>query len=194
MLGGLLVGQTYFTWASRADVYYATDADLSAAAQWLVAHHSDEIVYIAAQDKGHPTAMIEALPPVTWLGTDLLFRPPLGQTGLYIFPRSAPPPDSWRAWLEPGAIANLPLGPDGRTAFEAFRIRGELPLPTVIPAHAENPYLRLIGMDAPSIKSGTSGEIQLQWEVITRRQSATIRRLCSWKTRKATCCHAPSLI
>lgn len=167
MLGGLLVGQTYFTWASRADVYYATDADLSAAAQWLVAHHTDEIVYIAAQDKGHPTAMIEPLPPVTWLGTDLLFRPPLGQTGLYIFPRSAPPPDSWRAWLEPGAIADLPLGPDGRTAFEAFRIRGELPLPTVIPAHAENPYLRLIGMDAPSIESGTSGEIQLQWEVIT---------------------------
>ena len=167
MLGGLLVGQTYFTGASRADVYYATDADLSAAAQWLVAHHTDEIVYIAAQDKGHPTAMIEPLPPVTWLGTDLLFRPPLGQTGLYIFPRSAPPPDSWRAWLEPGAIADLPLGPDGRSAFEAFRIRGELPLPTVIPAHAENPYLRLIGMDAPSIESGTSGEIQLQWEVIT---------------------------
>ena len=166
LLGGVLVGQTYFAWAQRADVYYATDADLSAAAKWLVAHHTDELVYIAAQDKGHPTALVEPLPPVTWLGTDLLFRAPEGQTGLYIFPRSAPPPESWRAWLAPGAITDLPLGPDGRTAFEAFRVSGDAPLPDVSPAQAENPYLRLIGMDEPAIRSGESGALQMQWQVL----------------------------
>ncbi len=139
LIGGVLVGQTYFAWAQRADVYYATDADLSAAAQWLVANHTDEMVYIAAQDKGHPTAMVEPLPPVTWLGTDLLFRAPEGQTGLYIFPRSAPPPESWRAWLAPGAIADLPLGPDGRTAFEAFRVSGDTPSQTSAPRKPKIP-------------------------------------------------------
>lgn len=169
VIGGVLVGQTYFAWATRADVYYETDADLSAAARWLVDNHIDELVYIAARDKGHPTAMIEPLPPVTWLGTDLLFRPPNGQTGLYVFPRSAPPPDDWRAWLEPGAIPGLPLAPDGRTAFEAFRLNGDAPLPafaTLAPMQTENPYLRLIGMDAPALTSGSSGTIHLAWEVI----------------------------
>jgi len=168
LIGGVLVGQTYFTWAARTDVFYETDADLSAAARWLVTHHTDEIVYIAARDKGHPTAMIEPIPPVTWLGTDLLFRAPQGQTGLYIFPRSAPPPDEWRAWLEPGAIPDLPLAPDGRTAFEAFRITGDTPLPDFIAAQAENPYLSLIGLDALPIPSGETGTIQIAWQIKTR--------------------------
>ena len=43
LIGGVLVGQTYFAWAARTDVFYETDADLSAAARWLVAHHTDEI-------------------------------------------------------------------------------------------------------------------------------------------------------
>ena len=106
------------TFAGRAirRCFTKTDADLSLAAKWLVAQHvsADTPVYLAARDKGHPTVMIEPVPPITWLGTDSLFRPAPGATGLYIFPRSAPPPPDWAAWLAPGAVADLPLGPDGR--------------------------------------------------------------------------------
>ena len=166
LLGGVLVGQTYFAWATRADLYYETDNDLSDAAQWLVDQPPGDLVYIAARDKGHPTAMIEPLPPVTWLGTDLLFLPPSGQTGLYLFPRSAPPPEAWRTWLEPGVLTDLPLAPDGRTAFEAFRIDGSsADLSTFVPAPAQNAYLTLVGANAPPIPSGETGALQLAWQV-----------------------------
>jgi hypothetical protein len=36
--GTINTGRAYFAWASRADLYTATDADLAAAAQWIGAH------------------------------------------------------------------------------------------------------------------------------------------------------------
>ncbi|MEO8395419.1 MAG: hypothetical protein ABI700_20665, partial [Chloroflexota bacterium] len=113
LVRGALVWDVYYRWASDPVLFYETDADISLAAKWLVAQHVDANtpVYLAARDKGHPTVMIEPVPPITWLGTDSLFRPPPGITGLYIFPRSAPPSEDWAAWLAPGAISDLPLGP-----------------------------------------------------------------------------------
>ncbi len=168
LLGGALVWDVYIRWASDPALFYEADADISLAAKWLVAQHIDANtpVYLAARDKGHPTVMIEPVPPITWLGTDSLFRPPPGVTGLYIFPRSAPPPEDWAAWLAPGAISDLPLGPDGRTAFEAFRIAGDRSLPveaTTVSAH--NPYLTFVGLDAGQIAAGSSGTISMGWRI-----------------------------
>lgn len=167
--GGVLVGAEYFAWAGMADVYYETDADLAAAADWLVDHAGlDERVYVAARDRGHPTMMIAPIPPVTWIGTDSLFRAPSGETGLYIFPRSAPPLEAWRPWLEPGRISDLPLGPDGRTAFEAFRVSGDTPLPpseSLPDAPVRSPYLTLVGVHAAPIEAGGIGEVIVDWEV-----------------------------
>src|SRR5690606_963141 len=127
LVGGLLVWRDYSTWASRADVYYETDADLDAAARWLreqQAHGrlAHTVVYVAAKHRFHPTMTVQPMPPVTWPGTDTLIRAPGGSEGLYLFPRSVPPPEDWRVWLEAGRLTDLPVGPDGRTAFEAFRL------------------------------------------------------------------------
>jgi hypothetical protein len=170
MIGALSVGTLYFDWARRADVYYETDADLAAAARWLAdgadGDLTDTVIYLAARDKGHPTAMIEAIPPVRWIGTDTLFRAPPNSDGVYVFPRSAPPPDVWRAWLEPGRLPDLPLAPDGRTAFEAFRLSGTPPLPASSNGESPaNPYLRYVGMDRASIPSGESGWITTYWMI-----------------------------
>lgn len=169
LVGGGLVTQTYFAWAGRADVYYESDADLAAAAAWLPAQVDENtIVYLAARDRGHPTVMIADTPPVTWLGMESLFRAPSGYEGLYIFPRSAPPAAQWTAWLEPGRVEGLPLGPDGRTAFEAFRISGDaaLPIPNSMPENSvENQYLDLIGVHLSPISAGGRGEFFMDWQV-----------------------------
>jgi hypothetical protein len=169
LVGGLLVGETYFAWAGRADLYYESDADMSAAAKWVTAHtDADTLVYVAARDRGHPTFEIEPVPPVTWLGTTTLFRPPTGTSGLYIFPRSAPPPADYLAWLEPGRITDLPLGPDGRTAFEAFRLDGDTPLPPLdsplgdAPANA---MLSLDGIEPMVIAAGGHDQLAMAWSV-----------------------------
>ncbi len=168
LVGGLLVGSLYFRWAARAELYYESDADLAAAARWLVEQNvaPGTPVYLAARDKGHPTVLVEPVPPITWLGTDSLFRPAPGETGLYIFPHSAPPPPDWEAWLAPGEIGGLPLAPDGAPAFRAFRISGAAPLPLEQPAFAaRNRFLTFVGLEASPIAAGEAGTISMGWQV-----------------------------
>jgi 4-amino-4-deoxy-L-arabinose transferase-like glycosyltransferase len=169
LIGGVMAAQTYFAWARDPALFYETDADISAAAKWLPAHVDDTTIpYIAARDRGHPTMIIAPIPPVTWLGRDSLFRPPPGKIGLYIFPRSAPPPADWLAWLAPGRITDLPLGPDGRTAFEAFRLTSETPLPPSDPLPAEtvtNGLMTLVGTQMPPLAAGQKGQIVMDWQI-----------------------------
>jgi 4-amino-4-deoxy-L-arabinose transferase-like glycosyltransferase len=170
LIGGIGIGRAYFSWASSPELFYETDADLSLAARWLDEHTlPGERVYLAAKDRSHPTVMIEQTPPITWLGTNTLFRAPAGGTGLYVFPRSAPPPEDWRIWLEQGRIADLPLAPDGRAAFEAFRLSGSAPLPisAELPQPVpRNTYLELRGVYARPAVSGSETEVVTAWEVI----------------------------
>ncbi|MBL8131601.1 MAG: hypothetical protein JNL42_07060, partial [Anaerolineae bacterium] len=182
LAGSLFTGAQYFAWAARADVYYETDADLSAAARWAVDHlQPGERLYVAARDKGHPTVMIEPLPEITWLGTDSFFLPPEGQSALYLFPRSAPPQPEWLPLLEPGRLDDLPLGPDGRTAFEAFRLVGVArELSDDAPA---NPVLRFVGLDAPVIRAGAGGWITTAWQVTAPPDSADFTPLIQIEDR-----------
>lgn len=169
LVGGLLLRGTYFAWAGRADLFYESDADLAAAAAWLPSHTGDDtLVYVAARDRGHPTVQIADTPPVTWLGTETLFRAPADKRGLYIFPRSAPPPASWLEWLEPGRITDVPLGPDGRTAFEAFALDGHTPLPQFTQMPAESPanaYVALLGTRVTTAAPGSTAIIETAWQV-----------------------------
>ncbi len=155
----------YFQWASSAEVYYETDADLAAAVTWAVDQlQPGERLYIAARDKGHPTVMIANLPDVTWIGTDSLILPAPGERGLVLFPRSAPPQSIFLSALQSGQIDGLPTAPDGRAAFEAFRVTGaERAIASDAPANA---HMRFAGIDAPPIRSGESGLITTTWHVV----------------------------
>jgi hypothetical protein len=168
LIGGIGTGQAYFEWAGRADLFYETDADLSLAARWLNDHTPPGTqVYLAARDRSHPTVLIEQTPPIHWIGTNTLFRPPAETDGLYVFPRSAPPPSDWSAWLEQGRIADLPLAPDGRTAFEAFWLPGTTALPDVNLSDAlvRNAYMTLEGSYSEPIAAGSNGEVVALWAI-----------------------------
>lgn len=156
--GGATTARDYFAWATRADLYYNTDADLAAAAAWM--HDTlpaDEPVYVAAQDRFHPTVQVFDTPPVRWLGTNSLFLPPPGSTRRVIFPRSAQPPDEWQAWLSGAWLDDLPLAPDGQTAFTAAELHSDMPLPELAPADETrtNGVLTLLrGTDAIALPNG----------------------------------------
>ncbi len=168
-VGGVAVGEAYFGWAARADVFYESDGDLAAAAVWLPAHTDARTrVYVAARDRFSPTVAITNPLSVIWLGTDSLFRPSPGAQGIYVFPRSAPPPRDWAAWLEQGRMADVPLGPDGKPAFDAFRLDGSTPLPesAALPdAPVANGLLTLVGVQPPVVASGGHDQIITEWRV-----------------------------
>lgn len=175
LIGVPLDWALYQEWASSAPVYYETDADLDAAARWLIAQEqagalADTDVFLGARDRGHPTVDILPVPPLTYLGTDSLFLPPPGRSGLYLFPRSAPPLDAFARFLEPGRITDgLPIAPDGRTAFEAFRLPGSTPLPDDLrPQTGEamrNAYLTLLGDSAPRAAAAEAARIITYWRI-----------------------------
>jgi hypothetical protein len=169
--GAAHTAAAYHGWATSAAVFYETDADLAAAADWLSdpAHTDGLSVYVAARDRRHPTVEIAPVPPVTWLGTNTLFRPPAGTAAVVVFPRSAPPPPDWAAWLEPGRITDgLPIAPDGRTAFEAFTLTSDAPLPPMRytpPVFLGNGVLTLLGSTGEPVQAGSEGELITLWEV-----------------------------
>ncbi len=170
LIGAVLVGNLYFTWASSAALYFETDADLAAVANWLVDPPVDpgEQVYVAARDKGHPTVMIAPVPPITWIGTDSLFLPPPGETGLAIFPHSAPPPPDWAVWLAQTALSGQPHAPDGEPAFQAFRLTSDLPLPLAVTTlNVRNQYLTYAGMNVPIVAAGAASEVVMAWRIDT---------------------------
>ena len=170
LIGAVLVGNLYFTWASSTALFYETDADLAAAANWLVDQpvNPGEQVYVAARDKGHPTVMIAPVPPITWIGTDSMFLPPPGETGLVIFPHSAPPPPDWAVWLAQTALSGQPHAPDGEPAFQAFRISSDLPLPLAVTTlNVRNQYLTYAGMNVPIVAAGAASEIVMAWRIDT---------------------------
>ena len=168
-IGTLNAARVYFNWASRADLYYDTDADLAAAAQWLNQRVPDaDAVYIAARDRFHPTVQVFQTPPVRWLGTDTLFLPPAGTERLVVFPRSAPPPDDWQSWLSSAQISDVPLAPDGRPAFQAFRLSAGMPLPpdvSAVDSGLSNGPLTLVGRSTvTAFPNGTLASVSA-WQV-----------------------------
>ncbi len=169
-VGGVFVGVEYFAWAGRADLYYETDADLAAASAWAAEHQqAGEILYVAARDLGHPSFMIAELPNVTWIGTDSLIFPPPGQTGLAIFPRSAPPLPLFDRWVESGRITeDVPLAPDLRPAFDVFRVSSEN-LPEDLQGSAtppQNAFVRSSGMYAEAVEPGQTFDLIAAWTIL----------------------------
>lgn len=170
-IGGVGVGEVYLAWAGRADLFYDADGDLAAATRWLQTQAQEDAeaaIYLASYHYRHPTVMIAALPPFTWLSGEALFWPPPGRAGLYVFPRSAPPSPAWADRLAPYALDDLPRGPDGRAAFQAFRVPADAPPPALDPPPADpvrNAYLTLVGVQAPTMLPAGQDRVAMAWRV-----------------------------
>jgi hypothetical protein len=181
LLGGGGGGRTYFEWAGRADLYYETHADLSAAADWLNATAEPEtLIYIGTPDREHPTLTSAQTPPLRWLGTGTLFLPPAGRGALYVFPHSSPPPGDWLPLLDP-ITEGLPIAPDERPAFLAYRSRTPDPLRPAAYAAPEsapsNSWLRFGALSPVSIAAGERKRIMLSWQIDAAPAAPDLRPL-----------------
>jgi hypothetical protein len=167
-VGALLVNRLYLEWASTPDLYTQNDQDMVDAARWIAAQNLDNTqVYVGAQDRDHPSLMIYPVPEVIWLGGDSLFRPPAGQTGIYIFTHTVAPPAAWEDWLSQGAIADVPRAPDGQPAFSGYRLTGDTPLPASTPPSEAviTPYMTLIGSLLPAVEAGVETQAEFHWRI-----------------------------
>ncbi len=167
--GAGVTARDYFAWATRADLYYATDADLAAAAQWAQATLPAGVpVYIAARDRFHPTVQAFETQPIRWLGTETLFIPPESER-VVIFPRSAPPPEDWQHWLDDTATRaeGIPTAPDGQPAFDAYVLTAGAPLPAegAEVAPTRNAYLTLMGGHSSLALPAGRVTVQTAWQI-----------------------------
>ena len=131
VLGAFTARTDYFTiWNSLPDQRQNNDADLVDMAAYLNVHDTRaESVYVSAIHYRHPTLAYLAhdFDQLHWLtgGTALVL--PANQPALYLFARSAPPPDEWLAGWAPHQVA-APLDPDGVPVYRAYQFAaGEAP-------------------------------------------------------------------
>jgi hypothetical protein len=172
-LSAFAVAPTYFEWANTSALYYAADGDLADIAAYLnQADLTRTTPYVASRHYRHPTLafLAQDYDEIRWLtdGRTLVF-PPEGDA-LFLFPRSASQGLDWiTSMLPDDSLVAAPSGPDGSTAFHAYRVG---PAYEVAPATARTANLggtvRLLGYQiAGEPRSGESVEITVWWFVVT---------------------------
>jgi 4-amino-4-deoxy-L-arabinose transferase-like glycosyltransferase len=118
LLGTARTERLYFEeWATRADLFYDSDADLAAVARFLdeEAPPADHL-YVAALHYRHPTVafLSERYEEIRWLPGSQALPLPAAGSALYVFPHSSPAP----RWAEEilATRAGCCAGPTARTA------------------------------------------------------------------------------
>lgn len=168
---GLWTWRDYEAWGTRADVFYDSDGDLNLAATWLEkSAPPDSLIYFSSKFYDDPTVQAHESDPqrLRWMMEDHLILPPPDRAALYVFPRSVTA-EPWLKFMQAGRMEDLPLGPDGAPAFEAFRFApGELrrPTPTITLDANVAGILRLVGADLPPAAAGQRAVALLYWEVL----------------------------
>ncbi len=164
LLSSILVGSQYFGWASRTDLFYQTDGDLAAVAEWLPSHVDDNtLVYVASFHREHPTLITGWDGQVTWMGFDSLFLPPPGKEGLYIFTNNAEASQEWQAMLSEGELDDVPLAPDGQPAFHAYRQMGQAEGIADTALHSS--LMTFVSSRTPEVVAGETIEFEMQWRI-----------------------------
>lgn len=123
--------------AGRSDHYEISDGDLADLAEWLNAEHAagtlrPESTYVASVHFRHPTLAFLAkdYAAFKWLtGGRTLVAPP-SDSGILLIPRSVDYrwAEPYLTSAEPCWATEIPAGPDGSPAFEAYCPRADLSL------------------------------------------------------------------
>jgi 4-amino-4-deoxy-L-arabinose transferase-like glycosyltransferase len=169
IVGGFATGRTYFqSWAGRADLFYESDADLAAVADYLEQiDTSNRTVYVAARHYRHPTLafLSEKYDAVKWLPQSQALVFPGNGRAIYIFPHNSPAP----AWSEP-FLAGMnrvegPEGPDGEPVFTAYESNQppNITIPNPVSANFGN-QITLLGYEMGSAAGGETLPLNLYWQ------------------------------
>jgi len=171
LLGVAATGGAYFQeWSSRTDLFYDSDADLVAVAEYLNRTPAGfETIYVAALHYRHPTLafLSNRYDDVKWLPESRAFVMPPEGDALYLYPANSPAPAWAEPYLEAAENGSGPAGPDGDPTFVAYRLT-DLPgleVPLSLQANFGND-VRLLGYDVAPAAAGGEIPLTLYWEVI----------------------------
>ena len=170
LLGSVVTIQAYFrNWVIREDVFYDSDADLVAVAQYLdEANTADGTLYLAASSYRHPTIafLSDQYDRIKWLPQSQALVFPANGSATYIFSHNSPPPE-WASGLLPlEPRVEGPIGPDGEPTFTMYRqARPVAPEPpNQIDANFGN-QVTLLGYETGSAPAGDELPVTLYWRV-----------------------------
>ncbi|MFZ0545280.1 MAG: glycosyltransferase family 39 protein, partial [Candidatus Promineifilaceae bacterium] len=167
--GGFATGRTYFQeWGSRADLFYESDADLGAVANYLdQTDTANRTVYVAALHYRHPTLafLSEKYDSVRWLPQSQALVFPGNGRAIYIFPHNSPAPDWAEPFLSGMNHVDGPDGPDGEPVFVAYESDQppNFSIPNPVDANFGN-QVTLLGYEMGSGAAGETLPLNLYWQ------------------------------
>ncbi|MCB9421091.1 MAG: glycosyltransferase family 39 protein [Ardenticatenaceae bacterium] len=123
-VGGLQTEKAYFQeWATRTDLFYATDGDLTAVAPFLDSlDTTNKTIYVAAPHYQHPTLafLSQKYGRIKWLPQSQALVFPAEGAAVYIFPHSSPLPDWAEPYMDTAVLLDSPLDSSGEPIFTAY--------------------------------------------------------------------------
>lgn len=170
MVGSIYVERLYMRqWGTRADVFFETDGDLAAAANFLNdLNTTGKQLYVAAEHYQHPTLayLSQKYGEVKWLPQSQAVVFPATGTAVYIFPHNSPLP-TWAApYFSQATPLTSTLAPDGSPAYMAYEL-ASTPLLTI--SHPVNANfggsITLLGYDLENGLPDGTAPLTLYWQV-----------------------------
>jgi hypothetical protein len=123
-VGGLQTEHAYFQeWASRTDLFYAADGDLTAVAPFLDSlDTTNKTIYVASPHYQHPTLafLSQKYGQIKWLPQSQALVFPAEGTAVYIFPHSSPLPEWAEPFMAAAVLLDSPLDSNGEPIFTAY--------------------------------------------------------------------------
>ncbi len=171
MVGGLATERLYFrVWGQEAAVFYETDGDLTAAANFLNTLDTEgKTIYVSALHYQHPTLayLSDKYEQVKWLPeSQAVVFPANDEEAIYIFPEKSPLPQWAIPYFENATLLKSPLAPDGSLPFLAYEMHGTPAIAPPYPVEANfGNAITLLGYDVGEVAAGEKLTVFLYWQV-----------------------------
>ncbi len=170
MVGGLLTERLYFrVWGQETAVFYETDGDLTAVADFLDQLDTEnKNIYVSALHYQHPTLayLSDKYEQVKWLPQSQAVVFPAREEAVYIFPHNSPLPEWAIPYFSEADLLPTPFAPDGSVAFLAYEMDNA---PTITPALPLSVnFGNAITLKGYEVGQATAGEpllLFLYWQV-----------------------------
>ncbi len=170
LLGGAFTWSMYFdTWATRTDLFYDSDADLAAVAQYLDREAPRDVpVFVAALHYRHPTLafLSDSYDRVRWLtDSEALVFPEQG-AALYVFPHNSPAPEWADAYLSEAQRTAGPPGPDGDPLYMAYLLSEPPELDASLPEGTFDGVVQPLWHDVDNVAQDGSLAATFAWRIL----------------------------
>lgn len=170
LLGGLESYQAYFReWGTRADLFYESEGDLVAVANYLDSLEPNDRLFVAALHYRHPTiaALSQQYSRVSWLVEGQAVVVPAQGAATYIFPHQIGVPVYAQPLFVNADRTEGAVGPDGQPLFVAYHSSQPIQPEIAHPLGLNFGYaVQLLGYDVGTTTANDSLPLTLFWKVI----------------------------